>query len=296
LGPGRVLATHQFCSDREILASEYYNDFLRLQKDWFYVLGGCVTAQGPTLSLVNFCRGRSSGAFDDAEIGLLELLMPHFQRAARLHGIFSRDQHKTACLDSLSTAVFLVSASGKIEFTNRAAQDLIQKNDGIGVDVNGRLVCGNKNLAAAIARASLTAHGCGLSPGGLLPVSRPSGKRPYTVLVSPVRQTNPFSANRRPGAIVSVVDPESKANSIAGVLRRTFNVTQAEARLAEILAQGRNLQDACEELGVLRTTAKTHLQRLFEKFGVKRQAELVAVLVRIAAQLPHDVLPESGPR
>jgi DNA-binding CsgD family transcriptional regulator len=288
--PGRIIASHQVCSDRETPASEYYNDFLSKQRDWFHIVGGCVAAHGPLLSIVHFIRGRSSGAFSDKEIGLLELLMPHFQRAARLHGIFARGSHTAVCLDSLSSAVFLVSPSGKVEFMNRAAQVLIQENDGIGVDANGQLVCADKKLLATIARASQTAEGRGLSSGGYLPVHRPSDKRPYTVVVSPVRQTDPFSGNRLPGAFVFVVDPESRVNSIAGILRRTYNVTPAEARLAEILAEGRDLQDACEQLGILRTTARTHLQRLFEKLGVKRQAELVAVLVRLAAQLPNDAL------
>lgn len=289
--PGRVIATNQICSDQETMASEYYNDFLRPQGDWFYVVGGCVTAENGLLSIAHFARGRASGAFSEKEIGFLEFLTSHLQRAARLHRIFARDNHAAACLDSLSSAVFLVGSLGKVEFLNRAAQALLRKNDGIGMDGTGQLVCGNRNLSAAISRASRTANGAGLSPGGVFPVPRRSGKRPYTVLVSPIRQTDPFSASRRSGAIVSVIDPEDKANSIAGILRRTWDVTPAEARLAEILAEGRNLQDACDELGILRTTAKTHLQHLFQKLGVKRQAELVAVLVRIAAQLPR-IYPE----
>jgi DNA-binding CsgD family transcriptional regulator len=289
-GPRQVIASRQVCSDQETLASEYYNDFLRPQRDWFHLVGGCVAAESHLLSIVHFARGRASGAFDDKEFSLLELLMPHLQRAAKLHRIFSRDNHAAACLDSVLTAVFLVSASAKVEFMNRAARSLLETNDGIGIDVDGRLMCGNRSLLTAVARASRAANGSGLSPGGFLPVRRGSGKRPYTVVVSPVRRTDPFTANPRPCAMVFVVDPDNKASSITEILRRTYSVTPAEGRLAEILAEGRNLQDACEELGILRTTAKTHLQHLFEKLGVKRQAELVAVLARIAAQLPHDTL------
>jgi DNA-binding CsgD family transcriptional regulator len=86
---------------------------------------------------------------------------------------------------------------------------------------------------------------------------------------------------------VFVVDPEREPASVAALLHRTYQVTPAEARLAEILMSGRDLDAACEELGVTRNTVRTQLKQLFEKLGVKRQAELVALLLRIASPLPR---------
>ena len=62
--------------------------------------------------------------------------------------------------------------------------------------------------------------------------------------------------------------------------RRTFELTPAEARLARILIAGKSLNDACHELHIQRTTAKTHLRNLFDKLGVRRQTELVSLLLR----------------
>jgi DNA-binding NarL/FixJ family response regulator len=43
--------------------------------------------------------------------------------------------------------------------------------------------------------------------------------------------------------------------------------------------------EVAEALGVAETTVKTHLSRLFEKTGVRRQADLVKVIAGLTNQL-----------
>jgi DNA-binding CsgD family transcriptional regulator len=57
-------------------------------------------------------------------------------------------------------------------------------------------------------------------------------------------------------------------------------MTPTEARLASLLADGKDLSEACAEMSIRRTTARTHLRRLSEKVGAKRQAEVVSVILR----------------
>lgn len=55
---------------------------------------------------------------------------------------------------------------------------------------------------------------------------------------------------------------------------RRFGLTPAEGRLLKILCTGASVQQAAARLGVARTTARTHLQRIFDKSGAHRQGEL----------------------
>lgn len=55
---------------------------------------------------------------------------------------------------------------------------------------------------------------------------------------------------------------------------RCFGLTPAENRLLDCLVEGLELKDAACRLGVARTTARTHLQRIFDKTGVRRQTDL----------------------
>ena len=44
--------------------------------------------------------------------------------------------------------------------------------------------------------------------------------------------------------------------------------------------EGKALDECCKLLNIRRSTARTHLQHLFEKVGVQRQSELVSVLLK----------------
>lgn len=289
LVPGRVLATHQFCSEQETLASEYYQDFLRPQDGWFHIVGGCVAKDKSLLSVLSFMRGRRAGHFNDREINLLEILMPHLQRAVRLRQVFARNHDLTACLDNLLIAAILVSEHGYVHFANREAHAIFQMNDGIGMDRYGCLTSTNNNLRQIIAGACQAVSGNGLSAGGSILVARTSGRQPYAVSVSPVRQANPFSIVQAPGAVVFVVNPEVKREPMVRALRRLYDLTAAEASLASLLVEGKDLTMACAELRIRRTTARTHLQHLCAKLGVRRQAELVSTILRTVRTLASEI-------
>jgi len=44
--------------------------------------------------------------------------------------------------------------------------------------------------------------------------------------------------------------------------------------------EGKALDECCKILDIRRSTARTHLQHLFEKVGVQRQSELVSLLLK----------------
>ncbi|WP_173935145.1 response regulator transcription factor [Chelativorans sp. Marseille-P2723] len=63
-------------------------------------------------------------------------------------------------------------------------------------------------------------------------------------------------------------------------LSRSFELTNAEARVALALTEGKTLAEIAEAFSVSRTTVAYHLRNIFQKTGVNRQTELVAVLIR----------------
>lgn len=63
-------------------------------------------------------------------------------------------------------------------------------------------------------------------------------------------------------------------------LRQLYGLTSTEACLANLLMEGKTLDECCRLLDIRRSTARTHLQHLFEKIGVQRQSELVSLLLK----------------
>jgi DNA-binding CsgD family transcriptional regulator len=79
-------------------------------------------------------------------------------------------------------------------------------------------------------------------------------------------------------AAIILVDPEKRSRPPEAALRKAFQLTAAEARLASHLASGETLEVAAQGLGVARDTTRNQLKSIFAKTGVNRQAELVATL------------------
>lgn len=58
----------------------------------------------------------------------------------------------------------------------------------------------------------------------------------------------------------------------------SYRLTGAEHRLLAILFEGCALPEAAARLGIARTTARSHLQHIFDKTGARRQAELLRTI------------------
>jgi DNA-binding CsgD family transcriptional regulator len=65
-------------------------------------------------------------------------------------------------------------------------------------------------------------------------------------------------------------------------LQACFGLTEAEARLARILAQGHSLVEAAAQSGISIHTARAHLKQIFGKTGTHRQADLIRMLEGLA--------------
>ena len=63
-------------------------------------------------------------------------------------------------------------------------------------------------------------------------------------------------------------------------LRSTYGLTPSEIRLTLRLAAGDALRKAANEIGISYQTARTRLKFIFQKTGVRRQAELVLLVAR----------------
>lgn len=71
----------------------------------------------------------------------------------------------------------------------------------------------------------------------------------------------------------------------AKMIQGLFDLTPGEAKVAALIGAGEQLREAAGRLGIAEETARSFLKRVFVKTGVRRQAELVALLG--GASLPN---------
>jgi DNA-binding CsgD family transcriptional regulator len=64
----------------------------------------------------------------------------------------------------------------------------------------------------------------------------------------------------------------------AKVIQGLFDLTPGEAKIAALIGAGDQPREAAAQLGIAEETARSFLKRVFAKTGVRRQAELVALL------------------
>lgn len=218
---------------------------------------------------------------------LLQRLAPHLQRAMRvhlrMHQLCAENQAALDALDLLTSAVFIVDAQAHIQFANRAAEEVLRQSDGVMAGPNGMRAFQSTQtieLHALVARAA--GIGQEVAVGGAMTIERPSLKRAYQVLVSPlsVRPSWAFVAPSSAVAVVLIVDPELPAQDVEEQLRAFYGLTPAEARVARAVGRGDDLNAVADSLGVLPSTARTHLHHVFQKTETRTQAELVRLVER----------------
>jgi DNA-binding CsgD family transcriptional regulator len=114
----------------------------------------------------------------------------------------------------------------------------------------------------------------------VLAVARPSGRRALTLLVRSAKARMAPSDASGPAALVFILDPELPVEATEAELRHLYGLTFTETRLANLLMEGKTLDECCAQLKIRRTTGRMHLRHVFEKAGVQRQSQLVSLLFK----------------
>jgi DNA-binding CsgD family transcriptional regulator len=186
-------------------------------------------------------------------------------------------------LDRSPAAVVFLDLNRRTVFRNLRAEALCSQGDGIQLRANGIALAHKQDddrLQGLIARA--------LSPTNSPPpadtamrAERPSGKRPYIILVTPANGAHPVSSSVQPAVSVTIIDPEHEDLPPVGRLREAFGLTEAEGRLASLLTTGAELREAAAKLGITYGTARARLTQIFQKTGTRRQAALMRLLLGV---------------
>jgi DNA-binding CsgD family transcriptional regulator len=181
-------------------------------------------------------------------------------------------------LDLIAIGVMVTNCSGEVQHANRTAKQFLAAQDGLDLTPRGVLFAlQERNLQA---RDSLQRAIQGELPESIHIVSRPSGKRSFTLFVRSLHGTQASNDSQSAAALVLILDPEPPAQSAEIELRQLFGLTSCEARLANLLMNGEPLSECCDRMGIRSSTARMHLGNLFAKTGVKRQGQLVSLLLK----------------
>jgi DNA-binding CsgD family transcriptional regulator len=228
-------------------------------------------------------RRRKAGRYEPHDLERFTFVQRHLARALtvgfRLGTLGTVQQCTTELLDRNPAAIVMLADGGRIVFANERARVMHAQRDGVALSEGVVLANTQDNQQLQALVAAATSDIAAPDAGGAMRVRRPSGKRPYTIVVSPLSRRYPALSTLRPTACVLIHDPDAPAAAPLARLRSVLGLTGAEAQLAARLAAGDDLRSAARVLGITYGTARTRLATIFQKTETNRQPDLIRVLL-----------------
>ena len=292
LTPSRALRSTDVVTRRQILRSAAYQQTLRP------INGGlsayAMVLDGSEQVLAVACRSAARGIdFDDPALSRMSFMLPHVASVSNLARQLLRERDVARmgldALDMLTDGVVVLAANGQLLYVNSAADALLSQADRIrrsAVAIEAAEARDDRQLQLAIEQARALASAA--PPGEALgrvgrPIQVLVGRRksewPLVVTLLPLRST--FAIDCEPRAVVlRIVDPAAAMAAVPelSLLRRLFDLTPKEAGLAAALASGLSLKQAAAQQGVQFSTARTHLEHIFQKTRTHQQTQLILLL------------------
>lgn len=260
-------------------------------------IGHTIVVEGEIVAGIGLFRraGRSPGPFTKDDLVLGDHLVSHLRRAYRIHTTLGGVQRERIAMaevmDRLPTGVVLLDSSRRAVVTNQAADRILAQRDGFRVDAGGPCAANAREhamLQRILADVLEAEPGRELEKTGFMAISRPSGKRSFALMLTPLMDAPLGSHAHDAVAAIFVSDPEAGLSSATEVLETVYSLTHSEAQLVRLLSQGMSLEEVAQARGVSINTARSHLKRVFSKTDTKRQGELVRLVLTGVASLPDE--------
>ena len=290
----KVFTVEDLMTEAEWRRTPYYQHWCA-PVDVFHVMGVDISTPDSGKLRFRITRGETAPRFSALDRARCEALLPHLRRALHIHNLLDRSESLgslySQAIGRLSVGTLVLDETGKVLEQNLIARELLAANDGLKL-VGGRLEASypsdNRELQQLIRNAFARHSGDPLAVASAMSVSRPSGQVSLGVVVEPVRSQEWAEGKGQPSAVVYIRDAAGKSLASTAAAKQLFNLTPAETALAMELANGLSLEEAAEALNIRRNTARAHLRSIFSKTGVRRQTELVRIMLNSVAALSRD--------
>ena len=295
--PGFVVTNGDVLPLEEFHRSEFYNGWARPQ-------GLCspitlVTHRTPGQYLpLTLVKPDGAGEASPGDRAIIGRFAPHIVHAMtvalRLHATQARHDQLLLALAGVSDGAILIDRSRRVVFANPAAEAFLDQSiRGPLTVARGELVACDPACDTQLQAALSLALGTGTAARRTaIAIQRPGGIGPITLNLSPLPCTSTWDVAAetggagRPACMVLIDDGGVSA------LARTYHLTPSETRVVEAIMLGKGLLSAARGLGIARSTAQSHLDKVFQKTQTNRQAELIALALCWPAA---ELMPEGCP-
>jgi DNA-binding CsgD family transcriptional regulator len=111
------------------------------------------------------------------------------------------------------------------------------------------------------------------------------GSRPIVVEAGEGLPTKVYWVMAEAGMILFAFGPQKLDERRLSLAAAVYGLSPAQVKIAALVAEGLTLPEIATRMGVTVNTARTHLDRVFDKVGVRTQPALVRVLLLVVAPI-----------
>jgi DNA-binding CsgD family transcriptional regulator len=285
------IATSDLIPFEELTQTELYRQWAQPQ-GFVDFLSAVLDRTTVSAAIFGVFRHERNGIVDDQARRQMRLIAPHIRRAVLIARMFEFKVAEVATFvdtfDGLSTGMYLVDPEGRLIHANAAGSAILAASD-ILCSVGGRLVACDTRVQRTL-RDVFAAAGQGDAAVGVKGIAVPligkDGER-YVAHALPLTS----GARRRAGivhvasAALFVRRATLMTSSTSQVIGETFRLTPTELRVLLAIVEVGGIPEVATAFGVAATTVRTHVNRLFEKTGATRQADLVKLVAGYATMV-----------
>lgn len=293
--PGLTLSGSMLVDPKTFKKSVWFNEGIREQDIGDLLTTGLWRSDDPGPQLVlSFYRSPHSERFGTLELDQLTRLSSHIRRAFRLtlSGVELNDglDHQAAILDGMRQALFILDGQRKIISLNEPAERLLAKTQlGMLQMRNHRVMELGQRASPTLEKAFEWARIHAGKPVSIAFVIAGDGGTPLVGSASLMKLRQPPSQNFRldePDRFmlqVELAEPPPPAGLRA--FADLFGLTQGEFRVLALMLEDLSPRLIADHLGISLPTVRTHLQRIRQKTGTRRLADLIRLA--LAASKNH---------
>jgi DNA-binding CsgD family transcriptional regulator len=272
----------------ELAGSEFYGCWMKpqgLALLWPAVLT-ILAESGEMVAGLSVFRREGEGSFSEAELRGADALVPHLHRAIRVR--LRLDAARRArvplaeALDRLPLAMLMLDGNRQVLIKNDSAAHVLALEDGIELRSTGLAAKDpreNAKLQAHIKAALESTQEQSLNGTSFMLISRPSGRQPFSVMISPLLSAPTGALSSEAVVACFVSDPEAGHVPTSEALAKIYELTPAEAEVVQLLAKGLSLDEIAADRGISLNTVRSHLKHIFNKTGTSRQGELLGLVL-----------------
>lgn len=272
--------------DRFREVQEYWRSY-RLQAP----LTAKIAEDERALVICSMMRPAGDIDFGASDLTLVARYMSHLANAYKIAGHVNRTVTTgsigESLLQSSGRPMLLLDPHDAVVVRNSEAAAMIESGEPFTLS-GKRLACSNDANQRLLQKALGTIRGRFQSGGMAQPrhafhVLDRTGQRTHCTLLHFAPEQSMGAFGRQCMVLLSIVRPRNGAAADPALLESMFDLSPAEARVANAIALGEDVGTIARRLRVSLNTVRTQLKTVFLKTDTHRQAELVALLHQVGS-------------